>query len=107
MMIDSYTNTQDESRQSFSSWVADRNASVPQALRHVIKDEVNTLQQMIPVALAGQDIEGIHRVRVTIRRTRTVLKLGLPYFKKKIIRTIRDELKRAGWVFGAVRDLDV
>ena len=80
---------------------------VPRAIRLVCRAELTTLADMLPVALLGEEIEGVHKVRVTVRRLRTCLKLGKPYFKKSVIQSLRGDLKEVGQVFGKVRDLDV
>jgi len=80
---------------------------VPSAVRQVCQAELSTLAEMLPVALLGVEIEGVHKVRVTVRRLRTCLKFGKPYFKKSVIKSMRADLKEVGQAFGRVRDLDV
>src|SRR5215470_14513655 len=55
----------------------------------------------------GEDIEALHDMRVATRRQRAALRIVSPYFKKKTVKPIRDELRALADRLGAVRDLDV
>ena len=55
----------------------------------------------------GEDIEALHDMRVATRRQRAALRIVSPYFKKKTVKPIRDELRALAERLGAVRDLDV
>jgi len=96
-----------------SNFIPDRNVTitammtVPEFIRGISRAELAELAETLPIALAGEDIEGVHKVRVQVRRLRTCLKLGTPYFRKKVIKSLRGELKEVGQIFGQVRDLDV
>ena len=81
--------------------------SVPRAVRQICRAELTTLADMLPAALLGEEIEGVHKVRVTVRRLRTCLRFGKPYFKKSVIQSLRADLQAVGQSFGRVRDLDV
>jgi len=80
---------------------------VSAAVRKVVRVELDTLIRMLPVALRGEDIEGVHKVRVTVRRLRTCLKFGRRYFQKPLVKSLLDDLKEVGQICGQVRDLDV
>lgn len=58
-------------------------------------------------AAASRDVEGVHQVRVGIRRLRTVLALFGRYLEPHAAGRFADELKRLGRVFGEARDWDV
>ena len=76
------------------------------AIRRIITVELGHVLANQPAIVAG-DIEGVHQLRVGIRRLRTVLAL----FGKRLDREITGrwdaELKRLGQVFGRARDWDV
>src|SRR5262245_50728587 len=58
-------------------------------------------------ALAGEDPEELHDMRVATRRQRAALRIVGPHFRRKAIRPVRDGLRALGRVLGHVRDLDV
>jgi len=60
-----------------------------------------------PVALEGKDPEGVHKVRVGLRRLRTALKLYKPYLKKDVYKSLSGKAKYLARELGALRDLDV
>ncbi len=60
-----------------------------------------------PVAVQGQDPEGVHKMRTAARRLRSDLKTFRPLLDREVTDPLRDELKRLGEVLGAVRDPDV
>jgi CHAD domain-containing protein len=57
--------------------------------------------------LEGEDIEALHRMRVATRRQRAAFRVVAPYFRRKAVRGLQDELRAAAGYLGAVRDLDV
>lgn len=60
-----------------------------------------------PIALLGEDPEGVHKVRVGLRRFRTSLRLFKPYIKKEVYKFLNSESKSIARELGALRDLDV
>ncbi len=60
-----------------------------------------------PVAREGQDIEGVHRMRVSVRRMRAALRVFGPYFQKRTRRWLRICFRYIDADLGPVRDLDV
>ena len=81
--------------------------TVPTAVQRIIQQQTLVFERMLPIALHGDDIEGVHKVRVSLRRMRTVLKVTRPYFQKKTLVATRIDLKFVRQVFGRVRDMDV
>ena len=59
-----------------------------------------------PAALAGS-VEGIHQMRVAIRRLRALLRLYKPALGPRRLEHFDKELKRIGRIFGQARDWDV
>jgi triphosphatase len=82
-------------------------SSVPEAVYQICSVEIKKFEEMLPVAIAGRDIEGVHKVRVALRRMRTCLKFGKPYYQKIAIAKQLNDLKRFAQLFGSIRDLDV
>ena len=81
--------------------------TVTEALYHICLFQLEQFDNMLPVALAGEDIEGVHKVRVALRRLRTCLKFGKPFYPTNSLETLLKDLKEITRTFGGVRDLDV
>jgi len=60
-----------------------------------------------PAALRGDEQEGIHQMRVAIRRMRSLLFLFERLLEPHAAGQFEDELRRLGQVLGAARDWDV
>ncbi len=73
-------------------------ATVTSALAHLRANQV---------AAAAGDIEGVHQLRVAVRRLRAGLVLFEPHLEPHAATRLGDELRRVGRVFGAARDWDV
>lgn len=56
---------------------------------------------------AGVDPEELHDMRVATRRQRAALRIVQPYMRRKALEPVREGLRAAATVLGAVRDLDV
>lgn len=67
-------------------------------------DEVYKLRQ---AALQTEDIEGVHQMRVAIRRLRSALRDFSPLLKRRAFTKSRRDLKKLGNALGTARDLDV
>ncbi len=70
-------------------------------------NQLKLIQFWEPTALEGSDIEGVHQMRVAIRRIRSALKTFSPLLMKADIRRWQDEFRWLGSRLGTVRDLDV
>jgi len=55
----------------------------------------------------GDDVEGVHQMRVGVRRLRSALRLFRPVLPADELRPLERELRWLGRELGAVRDLDV
>jgi inorganic triphosphatase YgiF len=55
----------------------------------------------------GDDVEGVHQMRVGVRRLRSALRLFRPVLPAAALRPLERELRWFGRELGAVRDLDV
>jgi inorganic triphosphatase YgiF len=58
-------------------------------------------------ALAGDDPEGVHQLRVGARRLRSALSLFREFLPESLFAELREELRWLGGVTGPARDLDV
>jgi inorganic triphosphatase YgiF len=77
-----------------------------EALRAIIEETLGHLLANQPAALAG-DPEGVHQVRVAVRRVRSALRLFSPHLESHAKRLFEDELRHAGQTIGEARDWDV
>jgi inorganic triphosphatase YgiF len=66
----------------------------------------HVLGNLAPAHL-GRDLEGVHQMRVGVRRLRSVLRLFRPALPPDALRPLEAELRWLGRELGAVRDLDV
>ncbi|CAH2601786.1 Adenylate cyclase [Rhodovastum atsumiense] len=76
------------------------------AFRHIVATSLANLLANQPAALIGE-IEGIHHMRVAIRRLRAVLALFRPHLEPHAEARFTAELRRIGRVLGEARDWDV
>ena len=60
-----------------------------------------------PIARLGEDIEGVHDMRVATRRMRSAFRLFAPFFDPEAINPLVRGLRRTAAALGEVRDLDV
>ena len=60
-----------------------------------------------PAALRGDEVEGVHQMRVAVRRLRSLLVLFQPMLERQATQRFEEELRRLGAVLGRARDWDV
>ena len=53
--------------------VVDKEQTVEEAFRHILVTNLNAVHEWEPVAVKGEDIEGVHQMRVGLRRMRSAL----------------------------------
>lgn len=84
----------------------DRGIGVPEAFREIVAAGLGHLLANQPAAAVG-DPEGVHQMRVAIRRLRTALVLFGTHLEPHATARFEAELKRHGRVLGEARDWDV
>jgi CHAD domain-containing protein len=77
------------------------------AMRKLIAARFETLWKTMPAAIAGDDIEGVHDVRVASRRLRAAMDVAVECFPSEWYRPLHTNAKEITRSLGAVRDLDV
>jgi triphosphatase len=80
--------------------------SAAEAFRQILNAALGHLLVNQPAALSG-DAEGVHQMRVAIRRLRAALTLFQPHLEAHATLRFQDELRRVGRIFGEARDWDV
>jgi CHAD domain-containing protein len=77
------------------------------AMSKLIAARYETLWKTMPAAIAGDDIEGVHDVRVASRRLRAAMDVAVECFPSEWYRPLHKNAKEITSSLGAVRDLDV
>lgn len=80
---------------------------MPETFRVLSESVVDHLLSNQPAALRGDEQEGIHQMRVAVRRMRSLLVLFERLLEPHAAGQFEDELRRLGEVLGAARDWDV
>ena len=76
------------------------------AFSTIIRSVLSHMLANLPPARLG-DAEGIHQLRIAVRRMRAALRLFKPVLRNEAAARFGAELRRAGQVFGEARDWDV
>lgn len=76
-------------------------------LRQLLIDDLAHIKYWRPVAIAAKDTEGVHQVRVSLRRMRTVLSLYKPLLPHSFYKELNKNLKEFAHSLDRARDLDV
>jgi CHAD domain-containing protein len=78
-----------------------------EAIRGALIASAASLVDHIAAVVLDEDLEGVHRARVGIRRLRSDLKTATPLLDSKAVKPLRRELAWLLAELGEVRDLDV
>ncbi len=81
--------------------------TVENAFEQVLRSNLTSAQAWEPVALAGDDIEGVHQMRVCIRRMRSALTVFRAAIPRKVTGSFAKEMRWAAKALDRARDLDV
>jgi CHAD domain-containing protein len=81
--------------------------TVEEAFKHILEANLASVKVWEPIALAGEDIEGVHQMRVGLRRMRSALYLFQPAIPRKLSRPLSKEMRWAARALDRARDLDV
>lgn len=77
------------------------------AMGELIAHRWAAVWEAVPVALAGEDIEGVHDVRVASRRLRAAMDVATACFPSRWYEPLHRTAKEITDALGAVRDRDV
>jgi len=84
-----------------------KNQSVEEVFRYIIKTDFDYINKWAPVAFSGKDIEGVHQMRVGLRRMRSALNLFTPAIPRENTKKLAKEMRWAAKQLDRARDLDV
>ncbi len=82
------------------------NATTAEAFHDIVGAALDHLLANVAAA-AQSDSEGVHQIRVAVRRLRSALMLFERRLHARPIQTFNSELRRIGQIFGVARDWDV
>src|SRR5215208_6230816 len=85
----------------------DPNQSYRSAMKDLIGERWGAVWKAVPVAIAGEDIEGVHDVRVASRRLRAAMDVAVGCFPAVWYRPLHEAAKEITGALGEVRDRDV
>jgi CHAD domain-containing protein len=85
----------------------DPNQSYRSAMRDLIGERWGAVWKAVPIAIAGEDIEGVHDVRVASRRLRAAMDVAVECFPDSWYRPLHKLAKEITGALGEVRDRDV
>jgi triphosphatase len=84
----------------------DSSASTAEAFKLVVSSTLGHLLANVGPADRA-NIEGVHQIRIAVRRLRAALALFKPHLPPCTLSGFNDELRRLGAIFGRARDWDV
>lgn len=82
-------------------------APYAEAMRRLIAARWGALWRAVPAALTGEDIEGVHDVRVASRRLRAAMDVAADCFPRRWYKPLHRAAKEITGALGEVRDRDV
>src|SRR5215217_2056832 len=85
----------------------DPEQSYRSAMKELIGARWDAVWKAVPVAIAGEDIEGVHDVRVASRRLRAAMDVAIGCFPDDWYRPLHRLAKEITGALGEVRDRDV
>ncbi len=77
------------------------------AFVRILQTNLNTVKEWEPIAFAGMDIEGVHQMRVCLRRMRSALTVFRSAIPRKAAGKLGKEMRWAAKALDRARDLDV
>lgn len=81
--------------------------TMAEAGRKVLLDQFVKMLHHETGSRSGEDIEDVHDMRVATRRMRSALRLLEDYYKPRLVRVYRRQLRKVARALGEVRNLDV
>lgn len=81
--------------------------SVEGVFEYIIRTDLDYINKWAPAAFSGKDTEGVHQMRVGLRRMRSALNLFTPAIPRKNTKELAREMRWAARQLDRARDLDV
>ena len=81
--------------------------TIDAAFKHILRTNLASIERSEPVAIAGKDIEGVHEMRVGLRRMRSALTVFRSVIPYRVTKPFAKDLRWAAKALDRARDLDV
>ncbi|MEN8130315.1 MAG: CHAD domain-containing protein [Pseudomonadota bacterium] len=81
--------------------------SVEEAFGHILRADIDLVKCWEPIAFKGNDIEGVHQMRVGLRRMRSALTVFRSAMPRKQTKPLSSEMRWAAHELDHARDIDV
>jgi CHAD domain-containing protein len=81
--------------------------TVEESFKHILEVNLASLKVWEPIALVGEDIEGVHQMRIGLRRMRSALSVFRSAIPRKLSRPLAKDMRWAARALDRARDLDV
>jgi CHAD domain-containing protein len=81
--------------------------SVGKAFEHILRADTDLVKCWEPIAFKGRDIEGVHQMRVGLRRMRSALTVFRSAIPRKRTKSLSKEMRWAAHQLDHPRDIDV
>lgn len=81
--------------------------TVEEAFGRILRADMALVEQWKPIAYKGKDIEGVHQMRVGLRRMRSALTVFRAAIPRKTRASLSKEMRWAGHRLDHARDIDV
>lgn len=78
-----------------------------EASRKIFSQQLRRMKWHESGSRTGEDIESVHKMRVAVRRMRSLLRLVGDYHQGKTVATVEKRLRQIARALGGIRDLDV
>lgn len=82
-------------------------SSIGDSFRHILLQELKPIKKWRKVAIKGSDPEGVHQIRVSLRKMRTALVTFKPLINTKFSRRLAKDIRKFAKILDNARDLDV
>lgn len=83
------------------------NTTIEHTFHHILSRELKSINTWRKVAIMGADPEGVHQIRISLRKIRTALLVFKPVINTKYSQVLAKKFKKYATVLDDARDLDV
>jgi len=81
--------------------------TIAYTFRNILLHELKSIKKWRKIAIRGQDPEGVHQIRISLRRIRTALIVFKPVINTKNSQKLAKKTKKFASILDNARDLDV
>lgn len=81
--------------------------TIEHTFHHILSRELKSINKWRKIAITGEEPEGVHQIRISLRKIRTALLVFKPVINTKYSQVLAKKLKKYATVLDDARDLDV